>query len=126
MRRLAAALFVVGTLTSAAAETPLMSAVDFLVDYKSLIGREVSVGPCNVWGADTMLVYCGVHNSVGEKVGDIILRSESMDRTSLRRALMDCAGSRPAMPCEASSISGVVSARGYTGPGLDRAVINWR
>jgi hypothetical protein len=104
---------------------PLMSAVDFLVDYRSLIGREVSVGPCKIGSADSSSVFCTVHNPAGNRVGTIILRSESMDRESLRRSLMDCAGFRPAKPCDASSVSGLVTESGGD-PRLDRAVINWR
>jgi hypothetical protein len=112
-------------LTSAAAETQLMSAIDFLVDYKTLVGREVSVGPCKIHSADTSSVYCEVSNPAGNKVGRIVLRSASMDRESLRRALMDCAGFRPAKPCDASSVSGVVTEQ-FGDPLLDRAVINWQ
>jgi hypothetical protein len=107
-----------------AAETPLMSSVDFLVDYNALIGQQVRIGPCKVYNADALSVFCGVHNSVGQKVGNISLSSESMDRTSLRRALMDCAGFKPAKPCDAASVSGIARA-GVMGPNLDGAIINW-
>ena len=93
-RAFAACLFVVSTFTLAAAETQLMNAVNFLVDHKELIGREVNAGPCKISSADTLSVFCEVRNPAGQRVGNISLSSESMDRESLRRALMDCAGFR--------------------------------
>lgn len=78
MQRLAAGLFVVSALTSATAQTPLMNSIDFLVDYKTLIGREVNVGPCKISQADMTSVYCKVQNPSGREVGTIKLRPESM------------------------------------------------
>ena len=125
MRRLAAVFFFVSTVTSVMAETPLMSGLDFLVDYKDFIGREVQVGPCKIDFADDSRVFCEVANPSGNTVGTILMRSASMDRASLRRAMTDLAGFRPAKECVASLVSGIASASGF-GPTLERAVINWR
>ena len=58
----AVGLLVVVTLTSAAAQIPLMSAINFLVDYRTLIGREVNAGPCQIAQADA---FCRAYNPAG-------------------------------------------------------------
>ena len=125
MRRLAAVFIFVSAVTSVMAETPLMSGVDFLVDYKDFIGREVQVGPCKIALADASSVFCQVANPSGNRVGLIQMPSASMDRASLRRALTDCAGSKTVKQCVASSVTGTVSPNRSV-PTLEGAVINWQ
>ncbi len=125
--RLAIVVFLLGAMAVAAAEP--MDAVDFLVDYKSMEGREVAVGPCRVTMANAgSFVLCAVSNRDDIRVGTIFLDSPSMDRASLRRAL-DCGGFRPKSSCDVSSVSGIVSlefADVMNHPTLMRATINWR
>ena len=66
-----------------------MDVIDFLVDWKSLIGQTVTVTGCSLEGADATYVRC----SAGSQ-GYVLIDSETLAREDLRRALRECSGSR--------------------------------
>jgi hypothetical protein len=102
-----------------------MSAIDLLVDYKSLIGTIVEVGDCTVVYANSQSADCIVGTALATP-GSIALDAPTMDRESLRHALGNCAGFIFKKQCLAVTIRGVVKANPFLpSPMLEGAEIEW-
>ncbi len=106
---------------AAPAEKPAlktMDVVDFLVDWKSLVGQTVTVTGCSLEHADTTYVAC----SAGSQ-GSLFVHSDTLAREDLRRALRECAGFENGDECRAD-VTGNVSGDAF-GAELTNAAIKW-
>lgn len=101
-----------------------LTGLDYLVDAKAYGGREVTVRDCTIIGAMASIVMCNVQ-SRGKSVGNVLLDGDTMDRTSLRRALSRCPDMEPAPRCRVALILGKVRINGAGEARLENATIQW-
>jgi hypothetical protein len=96
-----------------------MDVIDFLVDWKSLIGQTVTVTGCSLIEADTSSVEC----SAGPP-GQFSIDSNTLEREDFRRALRECAGFKEGDGCRAE-VTGDVTENSIGGAKLLDAALKW-
>ena len=96
-----------------------MDVIDFLVDWKSLMGQTVTVTGCSLRHADQTYVACSA-----EPQGHFFIESDTLAREDLRRSLRSCAGFEEAEDCRAD-VTGTVTENDVLGPELKNAAIEW-
>ena len=96
-----------------------MDVIDFLVDWKSLIGQTVTVTGCSLIEADTSGVEC----SAGPQ-GLFAIDSNTLAREDFRRALRECAGFKQGDECLAD-VTGNVTENSIGDVKLTDAAMNW-
>lgn len=101
-----------------------LSGIDFLVDGRTYDGKEVTVRDCTIISALSLSVICAVQNK-GNIVGNVMLDGATMDRSSLRRALTECAERKPVPGCRVDLVLGRVRATLAGEVWLDNAMIFW-
>jgi hypothetical protein len=101
-----------------------MSALDFIVDGKSFDGQEVTVKDCTVVAALSSVVMCSVQ-SKGRSVGPVVLDGDTLERSALRRSLIECAGMLPIAACKVTSVTGRVRVNRVGDLRIDNAVVKW-
>jgi len=103
----------------AASALKTMDVIDFLVDWKSLIGQTVTVTGCSLKDADTLSVYC----SAGRQ-GHFAIDSNTLAREDFRRALRECAGFEEGEECRAD-VTGNVTEGSFGDVKLKDAAMKW-
>jgi len=96
-----------------------MDVIDFLVDWKSLIGQTVTVTGCSLRHATMSFVAC----SAGSQ-GELVVDSHTLAREDLRRSLRSCAGFEESDECHAD-VTGNVTEAEVLGPELKSASMKW-
>jgi hypothetical protein len=96
-----------------------MNVIDFLVDWKGLVGETVTVTGCLIRDADVSRVLC----SAGPQ-GHFRIGSETLAREDLRRSLRNCAGFTERDECRAD-VTGNVTENAIGDPELADAAMNW-
>ena len=106
-------------LPPAAPVVKTMDVIDFLVDWKSLIGQTVTVSNCTIESADISVVRC----SAGRQ-GLFHIDSDTLAREDLRRALRECAGFEAGNECRAD-VTGNVTEDSFGEVKLKDASMKW-
>jgi hypothetical protein len=95
-----------------------INVIDFLVDWKSLKGKRVTVSGRQIQNASSDSVTC----SAG-RPGSFLVDGRTLDREGLRRALKTCAGWSQSDDCR-GDVSGEVG-ESLGNPKLKDAVLIW-
>jgi hypothetical protein len=96
-----------------------MDVIDFLVDWKSLIGQTVTVTGCSLQQAGDTIVVC----SAGSQ-GTFFIDGNTLAREDLRRALRECAGFEKGDECRVD-VTGNATEGVLGGPELTNAAMKW-
>lgn len=96
-----------------------MNVIDFLVDWKDLVGETVIVTGCLIKGADTSRVLCWTGPQ-----GYFRIDSKTLAREDLRRSLRNCAGLTERDECRVD-VTGNVTENAIGDPELTDAAMNW-
>lgn len=102
----------------------VVSGEDYLVDWKEMIGRIVSVGPCMLVIANDIVITCSVGRLLLSP-GAIGIDASTMDRADLRRALKECTGFEEKRRCSVSFTSGTVQEKYPGQPMIVGAKLTW-
>jgi hypothetical protein len=90
------AAFALGTAATCAAEEPKqVSGVDLFVDFKDYIGKEVILTDGIVSAADSSFMYI----KAGKRAVTFFVRTQGLDRESLRFFLSNCSDYLPKPQC---------------------------
>ncbi|MFG1260024.1 hypothetical protein V5F79_22110 [Xanthobacter flavus] len=113
-----------------------ISGIDFLVDWKTLVGKQVTITDCAIFGATSYAVLCFVMSPQGRPglsapLGQITIEPSSMKSDDLRLALKNCSGYSPKYYCYAN-VSGTVydmfgdfSIKNQGAPALKNVSFHW-
>ncbi|MBV9220527.1 MAG: hypothetical protein JO366_02130 [Methylobacteriaceae bacterium] len=105
---------------AAAQDDSSLAVENFLLDWRTTIGRRVTISGCKIAGFLSDAVGC--YPETGK--GRVAIDRETLDRESLRRVLNACVGLSPPLTCRVT-VSGLVESDPAL-PHLGDAVLTWR
>ena len=108
MRRIIIAT--IATMLSSTANAEDLSGIDFIVNFRDLAGKSVTIADCMIAGTTASFIRCETSNGAASYT----LETKTMDRADLAWSYNTCpTGSVRKTECRRVSVSGIVKKANY-------------